>query len=222
MLTIFAGTALQIIFVDPSPQVLDIVARQRVIGNHHLEPVVVGRIVAPGHRDAAARVQMLRGEIRDRRCDHAEIDHVGAGSANAVAQRSAKLGSRQSPVAPDGDRVASALSRQTPERLSDDAHDGGRQCLSDNSANVVGLEDFWSDGHQEGEAKGVSKRLTEAMIPGRPVVPIVLLHAVREKMQDALRKPGETARRRPDQKACVAALHGLLERDFAADFAPSG
>ena len=62
--------------------------------------------------------------------------------------------------------------------------------------------------------------LTNGMIPVAPARPGLVLYAVREKMEDAFREPGETARRRADQKARVPALDGLLERDFVADFAP--
>ena len=54
--------------------------------DHHLEAVVVGRIVAARHHHAATGAEMLRGEIRHRRRDHADVDHVDAGGADAVAR----------------------------------------------------------------------------------------------------------------------------------------
>ena len=61
----------------------------------------------------------MRGEVGHRRRDHAEVDDVDAGGAYAVGERAGELGTRQSPVAADGDGVAPALAGEAAERLAD-------------------------------------------------------------------------------------------------------
>jgi hypothetical protein len=123
-------------------QVLDRLSRQGVTRHHHLEPVVVGRVVAAGDHHARLRAQMMRCEVGHRRGDHAHVDHVGPRRANAVGQRCAQLGAGEATVATDHDRVAAALLRERPQRLSDRADDGRRQRAADDAADVVGLEDL--------------------------------------------------------------------------------
>src|SRR5881392_871130 len=95
---------------------------------------------------------MLRGEIGDRRRDHAEVDDIHTGRANAFAERSAQLRSGKTAVATDRDRVASAVACDAAERLSNHANDIRRQRFTDNAADVVSLEDFGSDVHRTKEA----------------------------------------------------------------------
>ena len=79
---------------------LDVVARQRRVVDHHLEAVVVGRVVAAGDHHAAAGAEVLGGEVRHRRGDHAEVDHVRAGTR--AGRRSALRRARDRTVARRG------------------------------------------------------------------------------------------------------------------------
>ena len=74
----------QFAFFDAQAQALDGFIRQGLVGDDHLEAVVVGRIVAAGNHDAGMRAQMLRGEINDRRRDQAQVDDMQAAVADAA------------------------------------------------------------------------------------------------------------------------------------------
>src|SRR5690606_7714694 len=59
-------------------QVLDIVAVQCAAGHHHLEAVVVGRIVAACDGHAGSRLAHMRREIHQGRRHHADVHRVHA------------------------------------------------------------------------------------------------------------------------------------------------
>ena len=127
---------------DAHLQSLDVVARECVAGDHHLEPVVVRRIVAAGHYDAALCLELVRREIAHRRRDHPDVDHVRSARPDPVGKGAAKLRPGKPAVAGDDDSVATAIERERAQRLADTAHDRRRQRLADDAADVVGLEDF--------------------------------------------------------------------------------
>ena len=58
---------------------LNLFAVDRALAVHHLESVIIGRIVAAGDHHAAVGLQMEYGIIEQRRGNHAEIGHVAAG-----------------------------------------------------------------------------------------------------------------------------------------------
>src|SRR5207249_4204038 len=104
-----AASARKIAALDARAQPLYIVAGERRRIDDHLEAVIVGRVVAARDHDAAAGLEMLRGEIGHWRDDHADVNHIDARGANPFAQRRNELGTRKTTVAPDGDRVALAF-----------------------------------------------------------------------------------------------------------------
>src|SRR6185436_18617732 len=114
---------------------------------HDLQPVVVGRVVAAGDGDAAAAAEVVRGEVGDRRRRHADVDHVGAGGIEAFGERLGELGAGKAAVASDRERGRVALAADGAERAADVAHDGRRERLADDAADVVGAEDFCRDFH---------------------------------------------------------------------------
>ena len=140
--------ATQVAALDARLQGGNRIARQRLAGDHHLEAVIVGRIMAAGDGDAALRGELVRGEIAHRRGDHADVDDMGTARPDSVAQRASELGARIPPIARDDDRVAPALLRQRSERLPDSMDDRRRQRLADNPANVVSLEDVGGQLHR--------------------------------------------------------------------------
>ena len=73
--------------LDARAQRLDVGARERLAGHDHLEPVVVGRVVAAGHHHAALRAEVMRGEVGHRGGDHPDVDDVRAGRADPVRER---------------------------------------------------------------------------------------------------------------------------------------
>ena len=78
--------------LDALAQALDLVAVDRAAGQHHLEAVVVLRVVAAGDLDAAvAAVLAARGGhvVQHRRRHRADVDHVEPGRRQAADQRGA-------------------------------------------------------------------------------------------------------------------------------------
>src|SRR5690606_30255830 len=67
-------------------QLLYIVAVQGLAVHHHLEAVVVGRIVAAGDRDARAGVLRIGGKIDDRSGHHAQVYGIDATLHQAILQ----------------------------------------------------------------------------------------------------------------------------------------
>src|SRR5690606_2889182 len=109
--------------------------------DHDLEAVVVGRVVAAGHGDAAAGTQVVGGEIHDRGRHHADIDHVAPGLAQALDQALDQLRSGQAAVAADHDVHQAFLGHDRADRLADVAGDLRGQLAADQAADVVGAED---------------------------------------------------------------------------------
>jgi hypothetical protein len=136
-----AGAVAEPAGVHALPDRLDRFAGQCLAADDHLQPVVVGRIVAAGDRDTALAAQFVRGEVDHRRRHAADIDGIDAGLADAFHQARRQFGSGQAPVAADGDRALAALDRQRTEAVADLADDIGRQRRADDTANVIGLED---------------------------------------------------------------------------------
>jgi hypothetical protein len=56
------------------------------LGAADLEAVVVDRIVRRGRHDAADRVEVVDGEVDERRVHHADVDDVHAGGAQAFGE----------------------------------------------------------------------------------------------------------------------------------------
>jgi hypothetical protein len=132
----------QVADLDALAQRQDVVAGERVARQHHFQAVVVGRVVAAGHHDAAAGAEVVGGEVEHRRGDAADVDHVDAAFLQAARQRLGKRRTREPAVAADADGLLAALARLRADRLADGLDRGFRQRLVDDAANVVGLEDF--------------------------------------------------------------------------------
>ncbi len=137
--------ALEAAVLDPLAQRLDPIAVQRLAGDHHLQAVVFGGVVAAGDLDAGAGSQEVRGEVEDRRGDHADVDHADAGRADAFDQGRRQLRAGEATVAADDHLCHAALSGGRTHRRADRAHglDGERGV--DHAADVVCLEDAWTD-----------------------------------------------------------------------------
>ena len=59
-------------------ELLDVLAEEGAVLQHHLEAVVIGRVVAAGDHDAAVDVEHGLGIIKHRRRPEADADHVDA------------------------------------------------------------------------------------------------------------------------------------------------
>ena len=132
--------------LDPLAQPLDILARESGSRKHHLQSVVLGRIVAARDRDRAAATEMVRGEISDRGCEHPDLRDVHAACANALRQRASELGSGDPTVAAHCDlrppAPAAAVEQLASERLPDQPNAFAGEGFADDAADVIGLEDF--------------------------------------------------------------------------------
>jgi hypothetical protein len=116
-------------------------AVDRFAGQHHLEAVVVRRVVAAGDHDARARAfEHIGGEVDHRGGDHAEVDDVDAGGLQALGQRCRQLRARQAAIAADHDAAFAFASAALAEGLADAACHAGVERLVDHAADVIGLE----------------------------------------------------------------------------------
>ena len=141
------GRFVEAILGDARVQVFDRLARQRLAADHDLEAVVVRRIVAARHRDAATRAQLVGGEVHHRRRRQADVDHVAAGLAQAADEAVDHVWAGKAAVAADDDVVQAAFGHQRTDRLADQFCDARIERLPDDAADVVGAEDRLVDEH---------------------------------------------------------------------------
>ena len=137
----------QVAALDARAQALDVRARQRHPGQHHFQPVIIGRIVAARDHHHAAAAEVVRGEIAHRRGRHADVDDVDAGRGETLGQRGAKLGTGQPAVAAYGHRGLRARARFRAQRPAYRGYDLRRECAPDDAADVVGLENLCGNGN---------------------------------------------------------------------------
>ena len=96
--------------------------------------------MAAGDHDAGRRIEHLRGEVQHRRGDHAKVDHVDAGAAQAGRQCLRQVRARQAAVAADDDGGFFFQAHRGAESLTDLPRNADVECLADDAADVVGLE----------------------------------------------------------------------------------
>ena len=154
-----ARAGLEIAALDARAQRLDLIAVERFAGDHHLQAVVLGRVVAAAHGDAAAAAQVMRREVGNGRRRHADIDHVGARAGDAFGQRRDQLGARQPAVAAHREGRRVALASERAERPADVAHDRRRQAAADDAADVVGAKDL--GGQLHARRNSISRRVSQ-------------------------------------------------------------
>ena len=140
------GTPRELAGYDAPAQPLHVLARERRSREHHLQPVVLGRVVAARDRDGAAAPQLVRREVGDRGREHADLDDVHAARADAFHQGSGQLGTGEPAVPAHRDfRPAApgvAVEQLAAERLADEPHAFDGERFADDAADVVGLEDL--------------------------------------------------------------------------------
>ncbi len=136
---------------DPA-QLLDALAVERLLAPHHLEAVVIGRVVRAGDLDAAVGVQLMHREVQHRRRAAADLQHHGAGIDQAAADRVGQLGRAQAAVIADADpalrgRQGGGVGAAKGVGI------GREQGLADDAAHVV----FAQDGRVE-TVRGAGRR----------------------------------------------------------------
>ena len=119
------------------PERPDALAEERLARHHHLEAVVVGRVVRAGDHDARVEAQLVHGEIEHRRRPETDAGHIDAGRGKPPHQRRLEAGRAQPAVMahrcapPSGPRQHGAESAAERQRIR------LRQGLADNAARVV-------------------------------------------------------------------------------------
>ena len=133
--------------------VTDVLAVQRGAAQHHLQAVVLGRVVAAGDGHARATASQHRGEVHQRRGHHADVDHVHPGGTQPGRQRSRQRRARQ-PAVTAHHHLANAPGSCLGAQRQADGRDGlFRQCGLDDAADVIGLEDGCGDHRRLGRWK---------------------------------------------------------------------
>jgi hypothetical protein len=146
-------------------------------GEHHLEAVVVLRVVAAGDLDAAAAAVLAarrRDVVEHRRRHRAEVDHVDPRRHQAADQRRGETGTRMPAVAADRDRPFAGGKRLAAEGATEVGREGFVDRLVDDAANVVGLEDRSVNLHRVGmEGSGKGRRIVGRGSTCRTLLPPV-------------------------------------------------
>ena len=133
---------IEVVLLDPAPQILDGVTVQRVARQHDLQAVVVGRVVAAGDHDAAAGLQVLRREIEDGARYPSDVDDVAAALAQPLDERRAQLRTGVPPVAAHDKRPRAPAVCLGADRAADPPDDVRGQGIADDAPDVVGAKDM--------------------------------------------------------------------------------
>src|SRR5262249_43082737 len=126
---------------ETSAQVLDLLAVQRLLADADLEAVVVGRVVAAGHLDAAVQVPVEEGEVEQRRGADPDVEHPEPGRRDALGGRRPVAVGGEAAVGPEGHRVLARLDGEGAEHLPEATREVGVEVLLGDSADVVLAED---------------------------------------------------------------------------------
>src|SRR5258708_6182761 len=166
-----AGAGGEALLLDALAQSLHRVAVQRLAADDHLQAVVVRRVVAAAHRDAAAATEMVRGEVNDRGRRHADVDRVRARGGDAGDESIDEFRPRQAPVTADGEGRRLALHRERSERAADLAHDLGGERAADDAADIVGAEDLGRHLHAKNSIRRRGSQGVSPPVTGKPTWP---------------------------------------------------
>ncbi len=119
---------------------LDLIAEDRAAVQEHLEPVVVGRVVAPGDLDSALHAQRGDGEIEHRAGSDADVVDVDAAFDQAADQLGREDRRVSTAVPAYGDAGCAFICGQSGESPAERISIGLIERFSDDTANVVFTE----------------------------------------------------------------------------------
>ena len=122
-------------------QRLDVGAEERLLAHHHLEAVVVRRIVRAGDLDAAVGIEVVDGEIEHRRRRHADVGDVDAGGRQAFDAGGGQFGRAQPAVIAQRHAATALAADHRAEGAADGARVGGMHRVADDAADVVLAQD---------------------------------------------------------------------------------
>ena len=148
----------EIVLLDPAPQVPDGAAVQRLARQHDLQTVVVGRVVAARDHDAAARLQVLRREVEHGARHPPDVDDVAAALAQPLHERRPQLRTGVPSVAAHDQRLHASVVRLGADRAADPPDDVPGEGIADDAPDVVRAENLSGepvrliDGHEPSPA----------------------------------------------------------------------
>ncbi|OIQ80467.1 hypothetical protein GALL_377700 [mine drainage metagenome] len=99
--------------------------------------------MAAGHHHAATRAEVVGGEVHHGGRDHADVDDVDAGFADAARQGRCELRSGEPAVVTDDDAGLVACRGLAADGLADRLDDVRGEGFADDAADVVSLEDLF-------------------------------------------------------------------------------
>ena len=124
---------------------LNILAAQGMAGQHDLQAVIFRGIVAAGQHDAAARAQMMGGEVQQRGRHEANIDHIPAAGAKALDQDFGQPRAGFASVPPHHEALLAKRLGAGADRPGEGLHGLPGQGLAHDAAYVIGPEDHRID-----------------------------------------------------------------------------
>src|SRR6185437_306735 len=125
---------------DPT-ETLDVGPEERLLLDHHLEAVVVRRVVRAGDHDPGIDLQREGGEIEHRRRPQPDAHDIAAAFRQTANERRFQLGRAQPSVKPDGDTPQALLDENAREGTADGVRVGCGERVADDAPYVVFAQD---------------------------------------------------------------------------------
>ena len=138
--------------LQPLAELPDASPEQGLPGEGDLEPVVLGRVVAPGDHDPAP--DLPRREVEERGRQPAHVHDGDPAREQAACERIAEPRSGQASVPPDGDAGLPVLARLAGDGPSDGVDQLRAQRVRSDAADVVGAKDLRGDAAVAGSSGG--------------------------------------------------------------------
>src|SRR5262249_52604291 len=127
--------------LDPSPGVLDLLAVERLLAEAHLEAIVLGRIVAPRHLDAAPAAPVEEREVHERRRAGAQGDDREPTGDQPLAEGGGVAIRGETAVPAHAHPSLAGLEGQRAEGEAERTGEGGIEIMLRDAPNVVLPED---------------------------------------------------------------------------------
>ncbi len=138
-----ATTDGEVIGADHAPERLDILAEESAMRLHHLDAVVLWRVMRAGDHHPATGVEVMRREVEHRRRAEADAIDVRPGRGKTLDEGRLERGRAEASVITDGNRTSAVANDQCTEGPPDRAHVLQLQCFANDAADVVFAEDIW-------------------------------------------------------------------------------
>ena len=158
-----AGTALDVAGSREAGEPDDVLAEERPVAQHHLEAVVVNRIVAAGDLDRPVDAQRPLCMVEHRGGAEADPHDMDTRGSEAFDQRRFQIRGGEASVPPDRDACAAAAPHDAAEGAADRARVRSVERATDGASNVIIAQDRGVETVLHGCRRPVSlNRLDEA------------------------------------------------------------